>query len=371
MFLGFRKLCSGIRCLQENGWRYTFHHGLEKCKNVLRCKALYRIWFVFHDKVMSGYKVYNRFITKYGENAWLFLTASATGDVYIFSECFAAYTAKRWKGDIKQIGVLGVFEQGGTDVAGLFGIKNVFALNADQFRFLYNLEMFDQNETTQLKTLQHHIFYRHICILAYLEGLHKTQLRSMAHLSLGINSEEELTLPRFDYNNYYLSELFCQKKIVAGKTVILAPYAKSVKSIPVWFWKNLTRVLKYEGLSVCTNSAGEMEPPIEGTTAVFVPYIMSVPFLEMAGICIGIRSGFLDVTNTAKCLKIALYPKDNYKRSLIQDINACYSMVEMYHQLEQYDMIYTLEREKAIIKEIVEIVHRFLEKSENAKNNLS
>ncbi len=77
----------------------------------------------------------------------------------------------------------------------------------------------------------------------------------------------------------------------------------------------------------------------------------------------------MDVTNTAKCLKIALFPKDNYKRSLVQDINDCFSMVDMYHQPEQYDMIYSPDQEETIIEEIIKRVRRFLTKVEDTNGN--
>lgn len=88
-----------------------------------------------------------------------------------------------------------------------------------------------------------------------------------------------------------------------------------------------------------------------------IPHSVSVPFLEMAGITIGLRSGFQDITNTANCLKITLYPIKNFDRSIVCDINHSYSLIDMYNRKNQYDLFYSIETEDTILQNIMDITN--------------
>ncbi|MCM1100977.1 MAG: hypothetical protein NC398_06290 [Acetatifactor muris] len=99
--------------------------------------------------------------------------------------------------------------------------------------------------------------------------------------------------------------------IPQGKSVILAPYAKSVTMLPQTFWKDIVQELRAKGYSCFTNVAGG-EKPLEGTTAVCPTIAQMQSVVERAGIFIGIRSGICDVIRYADCRKIAFYPDYNY-----------------------------------------------------------
>ena len=118
----------------------------------------------------------------------------------------------------------------------------------------------------------------------------------------------------------------------------------------------MARQLKELGWCVCTNSIGEKEPAVEGTTPVYFPYSHSVPFLEWAGVSIGLRSGFQDVISAARCLKITLYPKGIRTFGGIKDISEFWSIENMYQQENQYDLLYTPDDEEQLISEIIYIL---------------
>ena len=73
------------------------------------------------------------------------------------------------------------------------------------------------------------------------------------------------------------------------------------------FWEALADGLKNKGFSVCTNSSGENEPAIFGTTAIFVPLNIVPQFISKSGYFIGVRSGLCDVISAATAKKIILY----------------------------------------------------------------
>lgn len=346
-----RKLKGGVRCLQEHGWKYTYHHTIEKIKEKERSKSLYRIWSVFWDKVMMGYKLYSETIKKYGDNARLFLSAPSGGDSYIYSSLYGSFIKKNYADCVP---VFVSFDGGAKTIPELFSIQNIVGLSIQEFYQLYNLLMFDGQGMINLESLHYHIFYRHTAILTRIEGLHDFNLFSLSQAFLGV-SDDEIDKPQFVWDKALTANFFSEYNLIPQKTILLEPYAKSVKSIPLFFWNRLVEHLSLLGFCVCTNSNGEHEPAIKETTSISIPYKYSVPFLEAMGVSIGLRSGFHDVVNTAKCLKITLYT-DDWPRSIVCKSSESFCMSKMYHQPDQYDLLYTDERGSALIHEIVQLI---------------
>ncbi len=353
-----RKTRKIVKSIRREGIKKTGHIVKEDIKRLIDAKLpnLFYIWKIFHTKIMIGYQLYSNFIDKYGSNAYLFLTGAATGDTYIYSMLFEAFSKKEYPNSNN---VIGVFGNSGIDIANLFRINQAEAYGLDEFRYLWNLSMFTRPEYVHIKCMHYHVIYRHIAILMHLEGLHGFNLLSLSEAFLGIEDNAIINPPIFDNDKNILKDLFKENNLTPGKTVLIAPYAKSVRQIPILFWKKLADKLSEQGYKVCTNSIGIQEPPIEGTIAMQIPHSVSVPFLEMAGITIGLRSGFQDITNTANCLKITLYPTNNFDRSIACDINQSYSLIDMYSQKNQYDLFYSIETEDTILQNIMNITNGF------------
>lgn len=346
--------------LKEYGCRYTCTHLYGKIKNYCKQKkdslmkeSLVRIAIVFFKQVLPGYRLYKDMINKYGLHSYLFLSAPATGDAYIYGLFYKSFVAQNYP---DYTPVYGVYGKSSVSVAKLFGIENSEAYSMDEFRQLYNLMMFDLHGKIHLRSLHYHVFYRHSCILSFLEGLHGFDFFSLAAACCQIQSDEDIAEASFHYDDAALNKMFADNELIKGKTILLSPFAKTIKSIPERFWKLLAIELMKHGFCVCTNSVGDFEPPVEGTKAIFIPYDLSVPFLERAGFSIGLRSGFHDVTSLANCLKIAIYPKNNYRRSLVCHINDSFLLSSMYGQQNQHDFIYSPENEIQLLRDIVSMV---------------
>lgn len=101
------------------------------------------------------------------------------------------------------------------------------------------------------------------------------------------------------------------EEIVPGKSVILAPYAKSVTALKTDVWKQIVKEYQERGYACYTNVAGK-EKPLLGTRAVSPTIAQIRSLVERAGTFIGIRSGLCDVVKDAVCKKIALYPDYQY-----------------------------------------------------------
>lgn len=101
------------------------------------------------------------------------------------------------------------------------------------------------------------------------------------------------------------------EEICPGKSVILAPYAKSVTALKADIWAQIVEEYQSRGYACYTNVAGE-EKPLPGTRAVSPTIAQIRSLAEQAGTFIGIRSGLCDVVRDAACKKIALYPDYRY-----------------------------------------------------------
>lgn len=353
----FRKSVGGYRCVKENGLKYTIRHGIEKLKSKFRGLkkkitniSAVKIWSIYNHKVKKGFQLYARVIEKYGENSYLFLSGASTGDPYIYSLFFDAYTKKNYPDNVA---IFATFGQSGLEVTKLFKIKYAEGFSADEFRYLWNVLLFDQQNILHLESLHYHVVYRHTSILMHLEGVHGFNLLSLSKEFLGITSNSEVVLPQFDSDITDLMTVMQANNLIPGRTILLVPNAKSVARIPLTFWVNLTNKLKSCGFTVCTNSIGDSEPPIIGTCPIFIPYSKLVPFLEKCGAVVGLRSGLFDIASTAKCPKITLYPYKSHNRSIACKDYESFSMIDMYHEENQYDIIYSVENTEEIIQQII------------------
>ncbi|MCM1183103.1 MAG: hypothetical protein NC337_07000 [Roseburia sp.] len=347
-----RKVRKVFKAVMHGGIKGAWQDGRDARRRFIEKQHVFQITDTFLRKVLKGYDIYAKVMQEYGSNAELFLSAEATGDAYIYGMMLAAYAGKNYP---DREPVYGVFGQSSIVVAQLFKIKNSVPLNKDEFYFLYNLLMFAPEGLIHMVSMHYHVFYRHIGIFTYLEGLHGYNYLTQVMSYLSIDNKSEFTKPAFLYDNKRMDEILKNIACIPGRTIVIAPYAKTVKPIPMYFWIQLAVKLRQAGYCVCTNSVGDTEPPVYGTAAVFIPYDQSVPFVERAGAVIGLRSGFLDVVSSANCLKISLCNDDNYKRGICH-ISDSFSLSAMYGEPKQYDLLYSAEGVTNLLEEVVNTV---------------
>jgi hypothetical protein len=99
--------------------------------------------------------------------------------------------------------------------------------------------------------------------------------------------------------------------IPSRRTVLMAPYAKSVLPVPWSFWEQTARRHVSQGDVVATLVHGD-EDPVPGTLALEVPIPELIDAVEHAGTFIGLRSGLCDVVHTARARKVHVFPDAHY-----------------------------------------------------------
>ncbi len=351
----------GFHCLREKGLVYALRRCKEllsdiiaKFKKRLSEKSVYRIYHTYKTKVMTGYSLYSNFTKKYGETARLLLSCNGTGDAYLIGMIYRAYKNKYVNKDVTT--VLAVYEKTGEQIArNFFGIDPVEPFSFDDFKWLWNLLMFDTKQVTHLESIHYHNVYRHTLILQYLDGLHGFNIASELLAFLDIDAAD-MDMPTIKGDKAYLEKLFSTYKLIPGKTVLLAPYAKSFRFVPKKVWIKLAHCLSSKGYIVCTNSVGAKEPAIPETVPILVPHSQAVPFLEIAGACIGLRSGFLDIVSSARCLKIAIYNESKFSWGQVGDSNEIFFLSEMYNQPKQFDLVWHANDEESFLDKIVALI---------------
>ena len=282
------------------------------------------------------------------------MSAPSRGDAYILGSYYNDFLRTQEK----HTPVFVVWGEESAKVARLFGISNILVVDRDEFNSLYHLLMFNYDGIIPIWSLHYHVFYRHTGVCGFLMGIHGLNLNAISAAALNVD-ESKKTKPVFVDDGKELDDLFSSSGMIEGRTVVLAPYAKSVFSLQPSFWITLSKELKKYGYTVCTNVAGE-EKPIFGTSAVHIPFNLSVAFLEKAGATVGLRSGFQDVTSTAKCLKISLVWDNNPNPYVDCSNYDAFNLNDMYGEVDQVDCLYDDDREQEIITDIVGKIDNYL-----------
>jgi hypothetical protein len=102
--------------------------------------------------------------------------------------------------------------------------------------------------------------------------------------------------------------------VVPGGSIILFPYAESVEQDAVRHFTKFAAHAMQSGMRVLTSVARE-EVAIEGSSPIFIPFDLLLPFAELAGNVLIIRSGIADILASANCRKLLIYRHEHQLRA--------------------------------------------------------
>ncbi|MCI9422451.1 MAG: hypothetical protein HFG81_07010 [Dorea sp.] len=247
---------------------------------------------------------YRKLIKKYGDIPIFICPYTGTGDIYLIGTFWRQYIEQN---RIENY-IFVVINEACKKVAMMFGIKNIELTKKKRhctFLLHYYLLCPDKVNIVVLNDSWPLIHSNPIEWFRGYKGLHFTEMFRRYVFALPENIKPEH--PVFANVDDKLSLLFEKVQLVPDKTVVLSPYSNTLADLPDVFWEALADGLKNKGFSVCTNSSGENEPAIFGTTAIFVPLNIVPQFISKSGYFIGVRSGLCDVISAATAKKIILY----------------------------------------------------------------
>lgn len=299
-------------------------------------------------EVITGYRLYHKLLRKYPvEGKHVFVCPyGASGDVYMAGLFFKTY--RQQQGIEKYL--LIVDNRLAERTAKMFDIDPIVVVSEEEKKALLHAWSFFGSVCIPVKPL----LYWGWRTKKFPNPDANMDITFLDMMKYDVYNFEEVVTPQppKQMRKDFCSAYFKENKLMPGKTVILAPYAGSFStSITAEFWQCLAKHLVERGYLVCTNSAGDNEPVIPGTTPIFFPLDCTVDMLNMAGYFIGVRSGFCDIASNSHCRFIVLY-----ERALNAVKYEFFSFKRMGLQPKALEFIYDDEDKEAFIEQILEAV---------------
>lgn len=256
--------------------------------------------------ICAGYKIYNNLQKEFGNDAVVFVCSCPLGDFYLLGLYFSQYLKAN---NISNYVIAGN-SKGITKLTELFQFKNVKQLDYDKTDMLIKLYVFMGNLLDlRVLTIWQGAFCFNPCMMRRQNPF--TFIDTFRSFVYQLDANTPPEIPEFSEMMDSIAKKLEEKGFVKNKTIILVPYSYSIQSLPNSFWQTLADQLKEKGYCVAVNiDEGKENNLIQGTITLDVHLKESVAALEYAGVIIGIRSGFFDVTSSAKCKRVVLYPKN-------------------------------------------------------------
>lgn len=261
-------------------------------------------WNTALESIYKGAAVRENIISQYGKDAFILMSPyKAIGDTFFIGMFYEEYIRKHGISNP----VLVVVSNGAVQVAEMYGIPQVVRLNADEAQYLHGYYNFMGRESN-IQILHHETGY--INVTANMDNYNG--LNFLEQYKATMESDGEYRKPECDTDEK-LEEMAEKYGIDRGNTVIIAPYANTLKIFPENFWKDIVSKCSEKGMKVFTNSCGDSEPVIAGTHRLSCRLSEMTAVTECAGWYIGLRSGLCDLIMFTKAKKYILYTKELYK----------------------------------------------------------
>jgi hypothetical protein len=219
----------------------------------------------------------------------------ALGDVYWAMSFLPAYREKHAIGEVAVV----VVGDGCRQAAELFVAEHIMTLDPAEMDEFVQALIFTREDNC---IIAHHDRPYTDNIIKYLNGRFLSFIDYYRYAVYGL-PRDTAPAPPTGFQPFTGTA-----RLIKGKTVILAPYAKSVVQAPASFWEKLAEEWRDKDYLVCTSVNGD-EPAIRGTLPLSsLPLNQTVAAAEYAGVFIGLRNGLCDIVHTAKCRKIVAFP---------------------------------------------------------------
>ncbi|MDR0394206.1 MAG: hypothetical protein LBH77_03505, partial [Tannerella sp.] len=265
---------------------------------------------VIFKNLLKGYIIYNTLKKTFGRKTCILGTAIyGLGDYYIVGMYLSAFINKN---NIKDYVFLCLSSKE-RSVLELFvpDIKTKY-LTLDELVCLYRF--------TNFVSMPEDIIYFHHTMRIYsnyrlnftrqdVQGYHGIEMIDLyLYCGMHLPRQTEPMLPLFSGDTEAMKRHFISNRLVVGKTILLAPFSTGLKNFLLddSFWEDISDFAISEGFTVCTNCFGD-EQPVRNTVGISLDFSEIVPFLNMAGCFIGIRSGLCDIVSTSLCKKIIVH----------------------------------------------------------------
>lgn len=258
--------------------------------------------------IQNGKKLYDRLIKEYGEVPIYLCPYTGTGDIYLIGTFWDEFVKQENIENYIFLVISGACKK----VAELFDIKNIVCLK-NQKDSAYLISYYAANSShVDLKILNDAWAQINDNQTEWFRGYKGWYFMELFRkFVFDLPDDSKPRHPVLKDKDKEVKELFEKNRLKMGKTVVLSPYSNTLSDLPIDFWEKICECLIERGYTVCTNSSGASEPPIKGSVGIFFPLNIAPQFVNVAGMFIGVRSGFCDIVSGCNAKKIILYDKGN------------------------------------------------------------
>ena len=249
-------------------------------------------------RMLRGVRTLERIRDAYSRQHLVICPNNALGDVYWAMAFLPAYRRKRGINEV----VVVVNGNGCRQVAELFRADNIVQLDRSEMDEFVQGVLFTREENS---IIAHHDRPYTDNIIKYLDK-HLLSFIDYYRCAVYDLPRDTEPAPPTGFLKYAGAEQF-----VPGKTLIIAPYAKSVVRPQDRFWEKLVVEWRNKGYYIFT-SVNNGEQPIKGTLPLSLQLNQMLSAVEHAGVFIGLRSGLCDIVHTSNCRKIVVFPDCYY-----------------------------------------------------------
>lgn len=269
----------------------------------------YDNWGIFRRRLAEAAKgmgLYREILRKYGKDVHIFIVRGATGDVFLNGLYLHEYVRKRQIGNF----VLAGDAKGLKQIAALFGIMDTVSLDFMEAESLQQCcKFFKCRNVTDLFMWQGSLYFNR-CQTRMHREFHFLDTYTY-YIYKGLVDRQEWRKPAFLPLTGELEKKYLEAGLKKGRTVIIAPFAYSVKNLPVWFWDEMAERLRIKGYEVFAsmNTAIEVNP-FDRMEAFFFPFEECGAVLRYCGYFLALRSGLCDIVSMIPCRRVLLYPEE-------------------------------------------------------------
>lgn len=264
----------------------------------------YFYFFINFYRVLLAKHYINQLKNKYGQDVHFLMIRCATGDVYLVCKYLKQYLINH---GITNYIILGD-AKGITKIPQLFGYTRTLSISSCMAEYVQHAWEFYQFDNFHLL-----LYWRSLPFhFSFARMLEKFTFLDSFHYWIFNNEIDYLQFarPEFKECSPTLIDKYKKLGVVKGKTVIISPFAYSVKKGNTDLWQAIIDELVKRGYKVFVNIDKELEVnSFTNCKEIFFPYNEAKVLLEYAGYFLAIRSGLCDIlSDIDNCKRIILYP---------------------------------------------------------------